>query len=161
MKIYVASSWRNEKQDDVVSILRDCGYLVYDFKHPEDGNNGFKWSAIDENWKNWTPEQFKSNLDHPVADSGFMLDYNALMLCDVCVLVMPCGRSAHLELGYAMGLGKFGFILLSDGEPELMYKMAQRICTCMGDLLYELAELERTIFKDQKEPLNDQEHRFK
>lgn len=32
---------------------------------------------------------------------------------------------AHLEAGYAIGAGKPVAVLLSDGEPELMYKMAR------------------------------------
>ena len=31
MRVYVASSWRNEHQPIVVSCLRDAGYQVYDF----------------------------------------------------------------------------------------------------------------------------------
>lgn len=31
-KIYVASSWRNVFQQDVVGILRDLGHEVYDFR---------------------------------------------------------------------------------------------------------------------------------
>ena len=45
---------------------------------------------------------------------------------DAFVLLMPCGRSAHLEAGWAIGAGKPTAILLSAGEPELMYKMADR-----------------------------------
>ena len=41
---------------------------------------------------------------------------------------MPCGRSAHLEFGYAMGQGKLSVILLSEAEPELMYAMAHYVC---------------------------------
>lgn len=48
-KIYVASSWRNVFQQDVVNILRDLGHEVYDFKNPPHGNGGFKWSDIDPN----------------------------------------------------------------------------------------------------------------
>ena len=33
MNIYVASSWRNQKQPDVVTALRENGHTVYDFKH--------------------------------------------------------------------------------------------------------------------------------
>lgn len=40
-KIYVASSWRNSFQLDVVSFLRNEGHEVYDFKNPPHGNGGF------------------------------------------------------------------------------------------------------------------------
>jgi hypothetical protein len=32
-KIYVASSWRNPFQQDVVGILRALGHVTYDFKY--------------------------------------------------------------------------------------------------------------------------------
>ena len=50
-KIYVASSWRNEYQQEVVKVLRELGHEVYDFKNPE-GRTGFQWSAIDKDWQN-------------------------------------------------------------------------------------------------------------
>ena len=62
-KIYVASSWRNVFQQDVVGILRDLGHEVYDFKNPPHGNGGFQWSDIDPNWQNWTTEQYREALN--------------------------------------------------------------------------------------------------
>jgi hypothetical protein len=42
MRIYVASSWRNEaKQQATVLALREAGHEVYDFRHPAPGNEGF------------------------------------------------------------------------------------------------------------------------
>jgi nucleoside 2-deoxyribosyltransferase len=134
MKIYVASSWRNDFQPYVVACLRNIGHDVYDFKNPAEGDNGFHWSEIDPNWKEWTPEQLREAHKHPLAVAGFKKDMDALIECDICVLVMPCGRSAHLEAGYAVGAGKPTAILLADGEPELMYKMA-RVCTNIEEVL--------------------------
>jgi hypothetical protein len=140
MKIYVASSWRNERQPEVVEQLRAAGHGVYDFRHPAPGNDGFHWSEIDPDWKGWTPEQFIEALDHPVAEAGFGHDWNAMRWADACVLVMPCGRSAHLEAGYFVGAHKRLVILLSDGEPELMYSMAYAVCADMGEVLTSLDE---------------------
>jgi len=133
--IYVASSWRNAHQPNVVRALQACGHEVYDFRHPEPGDNGFHWSDIDPDWQQWRPLQFRQALDHPIARDGFAKDMDALRACDTCVLVMPCGRSAHLELGYAVGAGKRTCILLSGGEPELMYAMVDRICVSLDDLM--------------------------
>lgn len=139
IKIYVASSWRNQYQQNVVKILREHGYDVYDFKNPEPGNHGFHWSEIDPNWKNWTPEQFKAALDHRIAEKGYFTDIKALYLCDACVLVLPCGRSAHLEAGFVAGLGKLVIVLLPEAvEPELMYKMASFICTDINGVMQAL-----------------------
>ncbi len=112
MRIYVASSWRNPFQQDVVKLLRVDGHEVYDFRNPGEGDTGFHWSEIDENWKAWDSPNFKKSLNHPVAEDGFDSDMLALEQCDACVLVLPCGRSAHLELGWACGAEKMTVIIL-------------------------------------------------
>jgi hypothetical protein len=138
MKIYVASSWRNTYQPKVVEALRQQGHEVYDFHNPKPGKTGFHWSEIDPEWKNWSPALFARALNHPVAKDGFALDYDAMQWADACVLVTPCGRSAHLELGWAVGAGKKTYILLSDGEPELMYKLVDYVACSLEQLLDEL-----------------------
>ena len=136
MKIYVASSWRNDSQPGGVKALRAAGHEVYDFRDPQDnGGTGFHWSAIDPDWQGWTPAEYVTALDHPVAQDGFAYDFNAMKWADVCVLIGPAGRSAHLELGWCAGAGKKTAILLDDGEPELMVKMCDRLFTSMPDLL--------------------------
>ena len=137
MNIYVASSWRNNDQPRVVQELRQLGHSVYDFKNPAPGDEGFHWSEIDSKWTCWAPDEFVKGLQHPLAQNGFKKDMSALMNCDACVLVLPCGRSAHLELGWAAGAGKKTFILLDHplSEPELMYKMAEHLCPTLYELL--------------------------
>jgi hypothetical protein len=134
VNIYVASSWRNHYQPGIVHALRRCGHDVYDFRHPKPGTGGFAWADIDSEWKSWTPEQYREALKHPIAEAGYALDIAALKACDACVLVLPSGRSASWEFGYAMGQGKRGYVMqLGECEPELMYREAQ-ILTSMNDL---------------------------
>jgi hypothetical protein len=127
-RIYLASSWRNIRQPEVVRILRGAGHEVYDFRNPKPENTGFAWSEIDPDWLNWTPQRFIAGLADPVAVNGFSLDKSALDWCDTCVLLLPCGRSAHLEAGYAIGQGKQTIVVLDEAgfEPELMYLLAGR-----------------------------------
>jgi len=134
MRIYVASSWRNKRQPLVIDFLREIGHEVYDFRHPCPYDTGFHWSQIGEGWKDWTRDEFRDALQHPLACSGYALDICALKTCDACVLIMPCGRSAHLELGFAVGMGKATAILLETGEPELMYRMVDHLCVCKEEL---------------------------
>ena len=134
MKIYVASSWRNFLQPGIVHALRQCGHEVYDFKNPAPGNKGFAWSSIDPDWQNWTPDAYRSALQHPIAVKGYGYDIDALRACEACVLVLPSGRSASWEFGYAMGQGKHGYVVQLDAiEPELMYREAT-IITSMNEL---------------------------
>lgn len=126
MKIYVASSWRNLIQPAIVVMLRAAGHEVYDFRHPKPGVRGFAWSEIDSDWQRWTPEQYAAALQHPIAADGYRHDIEALRGCDACVLVLPSGRSASWEFGYAMGAGKRGAVVMFEPcEPELMYREAQ------------------------------------
>lgn len=135
VKIYVASSWRNERQPRVIELLRTAGYEVYDFRNPRDGDNGFHWSEIDPAWKRWSPEQYREGLRHPVAENGFQSDMIAMQWADVFVGVQPFGRSASLEMGWAAGMGKRTLLLLDEGEPELMVKMLDHFCCDFDELL--------------------------
>ncbi len=133
-KIYVASSWRNQQQPDVVKALRRDGHIVYDFKNPCVDYHGFSWREISPNWENWSCDKYIKALDHPIAKAGFASDFNAMKWADTFVLVLPCGRSAHLELGWACGQGKQTLILLDKMEPELMVKMVDQICTHLDEV---------------------------
>lgn len=139
-RIYVASSWRNEKQGDIVKLLMMNGHQVYDFKNPPH-QAGFAWKQIDPDWQTWTAEQYRQHLcSSPRAAQGYMSDMRAMEWADTCVLVLPCGRSAHLEAGWFAGRGKRCIILTRDGEePELMALMANAICVNLTELLRELA----------------------
>jgi hypothetical protein len=144
VKIYVASSWRNAHQPAVVAALRAAGHEVYDFRNPRPGDRGFAWAAIDSAWQSWSPEAFIDALEHPVARAGFKNDMDALHACDACVLVLPCGRSAHLELGQAAGAGKRTVaLMLAPDEPELMYRMLDCVCTSVDEVLVALAAFEQ------------------
>lgn len=151
MNVYVASSWRNKIQQNVVSVLRADGHKVYDYRHPEPGNDGFHWSEIDPAWKNWSPEKFSQGLDHPIAHHGFSLDMKALEACSACVLVLPCGRSAHLELGWAAGAGRLTIVYMPETEePELMYRMCDYLATSLEEVRAALSK-ERPLPRWQRD----------
>lgn len=133
-RIYLASSWRNVLQPAVVTILRRCGHDVYDFRNPGEGKSGFNWRDISPNWQHWTPAQYRDALKHPIAQAGFDADMHALRECDTCLLLLPSGRSASFEFGWALGFGKAGAVLMLEPcEPELMY-LGNRIITTMDEL---------------------------
>ena len=75
-------------------------------------------------------------LSTPIANDGYRSDMDGMEWADACVLVLPCGRSAHLEAGWFAGQGKPVFVLTQDGEePELMANMCTAICVDWYDLL--------------------------
>lgn len=133
--VYVASSWRNPDQPAIVDAIRATGADVYDFRNPPNGA-GFGWEEIHPGWRQWTAAQYVAALEHPRAIEGFASDFDAMQRADAVVLVLPCGRSAHLELGWAVGAGKRTAILLNgDHEPELMVKMVDHIATDLPSLI--------------------------
>ncbi len=136
MKIYVASSWRNKYQQGIVGGLMLEGHSVYDFRHPAPGDHGFSWKEIDNAWESWGPVDYMQALQSPIAIRGYHKDMEALIMCELVVLVLPSGRSAHAEAGWAAGQGKPVIVYMPEPcEPELMYKMFNAIVTGMDHLV--------------------------
>jgi hypothetical protein len=142
-KLYVASSWRNPVYEKVLANLRQAGHECYDFKNPKEGDKGFAWSEINPNWKDWSLNQFTNALIHPIGQSGFKNDFDAMKWCEQLVLVLPSGRSAHVEAGWASGAGKKVHVYIpqelpGSWEPELMYLCFTTICGNLDGLNYAL-----------------------
>lgn len=135
--VYVASSWRNALYPGVIAALRAAGIDHYDFRNPA-GGTGFSWDQV-----GGTPfsraesiDTYREMIDHPRAVAGFASDFEAMQRADAVVLILPCGKSAHLELGWAVGAGKRTAVLLDDPvEPELMYRMVDYLAPSLLDLL--------------------------
>lgn len=156
MKIYVASSWRNEFQPKIVSDLRALGHDVYDFKArgsgwglPGDEASSigpFSWSAIDPEWKRWDAAGYIHGLSDPIAQAGFKRDLEALQQADACVMVMPCGPSASMEFGYAVGARKLTIVFIEGiREPDLMILMADLVTRHWADVIDSLQKYEKAV----------------
>lgn len=131
--IYLIGSLRNPQVPEIAAKLRAEGHEVFD-----------DWYAAgpeaDDCWMRY--EQARGH-DFAAALAGFAgqhvyrYDKEHLDRCGVGVLVLPAGKSGHLELGYLLGQGKPGYILL-DKEPErfdVMYNFASGVFTRLADLL--------------------------
>ena len=147
MRIYVASSWRSYLQPTVVRVLRKAGHEVYDFRNPDqgpaaEGSQVFHWREIDPRWERWTAKDVIEGLQHPRAQAQLASDVEAMRWAEVILLVLPCGRSAHLQLGWGVGQGKHTAILLEEDGPELMYGMVDKLCVSLAEVLHWLGDLE-------------------
>lgn len=135
-KIYIASSWRNPYYEDVLTELRKH-FECYDFKQPYSGGpkpppgvlpNGFGWKDADPNFTPKHPKAltiFREMLGTPVAQTSFSVDFGAMKWADTCVLVLPSGRSAHIEAGWMAGSGRRLIVYM---PPHL-----SRCVQCGGD----------------------------
>ena len=142
-KVYVASSWSNEYQPRIVAFLRERGHEVYDFRNPE-RKTDFRWSQISGNWEKMETDEYLDALEHPLAEAGFRSDFDAMRQADVCVLVLPCGASAHSEAGWMKGAGKKVIVYRNRPQrPELMYKLFDGIFPTVADVARFLKEFDR------------------
>jgi hypothetical protein len=143
-RVYVASSWRNQRYPAVLERLRAEDIPHYDFRQPEPGNYGFTWASVwtaiggegagPNDWQTARGDRVVEMLRHPIAADGFRLDYSALLDSRAGLLVMPCGRSAHLELGFLAGRGKRTVVLLDEeSEAELMWKIADLVTPSLDE----------------------------
>lgn len=133
MRIYLASSRRNKFFDKTLAALRAAGHDVFDFKHEDT----LVWEA-DEHKGTMAGAETDEVLEH------FQADFDALKGAECTVLVLPAGRSAHLELGYATGQGQHTVVYLPEGavldEPDLMYRMCDALIQGEADLLEHLRD---------------------
>lgn len=123
--LYLIGSLRNENVTSVAKKLRSLGLEVFD-----------DWMAAgptaDDCWKEYETGRgrtYKEALRGYAARHVFEFDKYHLDRCDAACLVLPAGKSGHLEFGYVSGSGKPTFILL-DGQDtrfDVMYQFATEV----------------------------------
>lgn len=133
MRLYVIGSLRNPAVPQVAKRLREAGFLVFDDWYAAGPEADDKWQAYEQA----RGRTFAQALDGHAARHVFEFDRKNLEKADAVVLVLPAGKSAHLELGWALGQNKLGYVLLP-GEPErydVMYRFADGVYTSIEQLL--------------------------
>lgn len=114
MKIYIASSWKNQHAVQMLTaLLRDLDHEVLSFV---ENNHGERPDS-----KNLPFEEWVRTED---AEKSFAYDTNGAMHSDLVIYISPSGKDAAAELGmaYAKGVPIIG--LYAKGEDfGLMRKM--------------------------------------
>lgn len=134
--IYLIGSLRNPAIPKIANHIREAGFDVFD-----------DWFAAgptaDDSWQEYEKgrgHSYTEALKGHAARHVFSFDYTHLQRADIGVLALPAGKSGHLELGWCIGKGKPGFILLN-GEPDRfdqMYQFANGVFFNIDDLTNEL-----------------------
>jgi hypothetical protein len=141
MKVYIASSVKNHSK--VVwwtHLLRTNGHLVFSFI--EQGPNTVNYGLDFPDLKCLNVTDF---LKHPTVSDAFNRDKFGLQWAETILLLLPAGRSAHLEAGYALGLGKRLYVFQSKwpaGDLELMYNLADGLYSRPEEVLNALRAAE-------------------
>jgi hypothetical protein len=139
MKIYLIGSLRNNEVPLIGKRLRDCGFDIFDdwFSAGE---------RADDSWKEYEIKRgrnYSEALEGFAAKHVFQFDKYHLDTSNAGILVLPAGKSGHLELGYLAGQGKPTFILMpqvveSELRWDVMYQFATRVCFDVDELENEL-----------------------
>lgn len=138
MKVYIIGSLRNPNVPAVAQELREQGFEVFD-----------DWFAsgehADEEWMRYEKQRghtYLQALNGFTADHVFGYDVAHLVEADAVVLIGPAGKSAYLELGWALGQRKKGYIYLPF-EPDrwdFMPKFADGVFDKIEDLVAQLTK---------------------
>ncbi len=148
MKIYMASSWKMiDKVRELAQLLRDNGHEVDDFTDSSRGRYVFFFKDL----PGYEDLNAITLLDHEPAVKAFVEDKKYIDWSEVVFLLLPSGKSAHLEAGYAVGSGKKLIIFQESypfGEFDVMYGFADLITSDMKEALKFLSAIdERKVFK--------------
>jgi len=131
----------------VAKWLREDGHKVDCFCDPSSGRYVFHWSEFvekEEDLKNYDAISF---IHDERTQRAFREDKGYIDWCDAVVMIHPCGKSAHLEAGYAKGSGKLLYMWGSfpKGEFDVMYGFADGMFRL--DEFESLREVLRTMTK--------------
>lgn len=143
MKIYLASSWKNSQYlKQLAFAMRSWGHEVDCFCDESTGRYVFHWSQFvdtEEELMNYDAIDF---LDDHRTQKAFKEDKANINWADAVVMYLPCGRSAHLEAGYAKGQGKKLYIIgeFVKGEFDVMYGFADGLYRSLDELQLALKE---------------------
>ena len=133
--IYLIGSLRNPKIIEIALKLRAAGHEVFD-----------DWISAgpeaDDYWQKYETAKgnnYKQGLAGYAAKHVYEFDKFHLDRNDIAILVLPAGKSGHLELGYMIGKGKPGYILLEDPDRwDVMYQFATGVYYELDELIVEL-----------------------
>lgn len=131
--IYLIGSLRNPEIPKIGQQLRGAGFEVFD--------DWFAGGPIaDDSWQEYEKSRgtsYDTALKSYAARHVFNFDLEHLNRADIGILVLPAGKSGHLELGYMIGKGKKGYVLF-DKEPDrwdIMYQFANDIYFSVDSLI--------------------------
>ncbi len=127
MKIYIASSWKNQQTVlKLAEYLERYGFEVDAFCRSSDKRYAFHWSELVDNEDDLAHYDAIEMLADPRTQRAFKEDSKWLNWSDCVIMLMPCGRSSHMEAGYAKGQGKLLYIYgaFPKGEFDVMYGFA-------------------------------------
>jgi hypothetical protein len=115
---FVSGRWRNK--DNVLDLtykIRSKGYKVYCFLEAKHSKERFH-NDPEEDMKNF--EKLDWHKD-PYVKKVFRNDMEAEKHSKIFVMLLPAGKSCHVEAGAAYGMGKQCILIGEQKEAESLY----------------------------------------
>lgn len=136
LQVYLAGSLRNPRVPIIAMDLRAAGYDVMDDWYAAGATADDSWQA----YETARGHSYEEALRGRAAQNTFLFDKAHLDLSDLLIAVLPCGKSAHLEMGYFVGQGKPVFILQEgvQGRFEIMPNFVTKVFNSLEELQLEV-----------------------
>lgn len=134
--IYLIGSLRNPAVPQLANALRAMNFDVFDDWHSAG-------ETADDSWRDYEKARERSYVealrDSYAAQHVFDFDLHHLNRAHAAILMMPAGKSGHLELGWMLGQRKKGYVLLDNPDRwDVMYKFADGVFATQEELLEQL-----------------------
>ena len=135
---FIASRWRNKESVlELTNKLREKGKTVYCFFEGDGTDYALKDSEGNED-----PEAFMQKFEkipdwHTSKEVReiFDVDMGALKASEKIILLLPAGKSAHIEAGTAYGLGKKLILVGEQKEAESLYMIFDEFHNTIDDFI--------------------------
>lgn len=135
MKVYVASSWRNDFYGTLVGMLRAAGHDVFDWRDPPASKPIPSWKHLVDDPARVTGPRQRELYEHPDAVQALAADLGAVADADVVIGLQPFGVSATVEVMEARRLGKHVALMLATTNFELMLGVLENRFTTPAELM--------------------------
>lgn len=131
--VYIIGSLRNPEIPVVANNLEALGIEAFDDWYGAGPEADDYWKAHEIA----RGRDYGQALEGYAANHVFDFDRFHLNRVDAGLLVLPAGRSGHLELGYITGLGKPSFILTEENHErwDVMYRFATKVFFAQEEML--------------------------
>jgi len=132
---FVSGKWRN--RDNILKLtkaIRHKGYSAYCFLETEQNINRISNNPEEEmkkfeklNWRN-----------DPSIKKIFENDMNGERNSGTFIMLLPAGKSCHIEAGVAYGMGKKCILIGEQKEAESLYLIFDEVYTTAQEFLQSL-----------------------
>ena len=143
--IYVVGSLRNPTIPEIGNALEAIGWEAFTDWHAAGPEADDYWQKHERA----RGRNYREALSGYHANHVFDFDYHHLNRSHAGLLVLPAGKSCHLELGYLRGQRKQVYALFqeepNDSRWDIMYNFCEEVFFSMEEMLKELSYVKDSI----------------